>query len=113
MYLGFKGGKGVSTALGVMLVLLPVESLIALAVFVILVAATKFVSLGSIAATFAFAAVILIENIVLNRPVADSYMYVGIALALLVLYTHRKNVKRLIAGTESKFTLSSRTGETA
>ena len=101
VYLGFKGGKGVSAALGVMLVLLPVESLIAIAVFVIIVAVTKFVSLGSVVAAFAFAVVILIEKVILHRPVADIYLYVGIALALLVLYTHRKNIKRLIAGTES------------
>lgn len=111
VYLGFKGGKGVNTAFGVVMTLLPFQSLIAFGVFVIAVAISRFISLGSIlAATVLFAAV-LIQKLVLHQEVAAIYLWLTLVLALLVFYTHRSNIGRLLAGTESRFSLSSKAGK--
>jgi glycerol-3-phosphate acyltransferase PlsY len=110
VYLRFKGGKGVNTALGVMLVLLPVETIIAFVVFLIVVLISRFISLGSILGAISLPLVILTERIFFNRMVASVYLYVAVVLALLVIYTHRANIRRLVSGQESRFTLSSGTG---
>ncbi len=103
VYLGFKGGKGVNTALGVGLALLPVEALIALGVFGIVFLAGRYVSLASMAGVAAFLAVILIEKYALGHEVATVYVWVAAVLTLLIIYAHRGNIKRLAAGTESRF----------
>lgn len=111
-YLGFRGGKGVNTGLGVMLVLLPLEILGGLVVFTVIVAVTKYISLGSIVAAVALPALVLIEREFLGREIASIYLYLTVILAVLVIFTHRKNVERLIAGTENRFSLSSKGNHT-
>jgi glycerol-3-phosphate acyltransferase PlsY len=104
-YLGFRGGKGVNTALGVFLTLLPVETLISLAVFFIVVFIFRYISLGSILGAVAMAAVMWVERFAMNRMIDDLYLAAVTALALLIVITHRQNIKRLIAGTENRFSL--------
>lgn len=106
VFLKFKGGKGVNTALGVMLILLPLQSLISLAVFIVVVLSTRMISLGSMIATGALLAVLLIEHYGMDRPVALPYIVVAALLLLAVLFSHRKNISRIIAGTENRFSLS-------
>jgi len=96
-WLKFKGGKGVATGLGVLIGLLGWLILVPLAVFLIVMLPTRYVSLGSITATIAF----LVMPFVI-RPVFH-YWPMGILVAVLVLYTHRENIKRLIAGSENRF----------
>lgn len=108
VYLKFRGGKGVNTALGCLLVLLPKETAAALAAFAVIALLTRYVSLGSIGAAVALAMVLLGERFVLRQPVADVYLYLGPALVALVLITHRGNIRRLLAGTESRLSFSSR-----
>jgi acyl phosphate:glycerol-3-phosphate acyltransferase len=110
-YLGFRGGKGVNTGLGVMLVLLPLELLIGFVVFMVVVAISRYISLGSIAGAATLPAVILLERELLGKTVAPIYLYLAILLAILVVYTHRKNIGRLVTGTESRFSLSSKGGK--
>lgn len=100
VWLGFKGGKGVATGLGVFLALTPEVVLIAVAVFAIIVALTRYVSLGSILGT----AVVPVGLWWLAR---DSFPPLALALcaavALLVIVRHHQNIGRLLAGTESRF----------
>jgi glycerol-3-phosphate acyltransferase PlsY len=106
-YLRFKGGKGVNTGLGVMLVLMPIEILITLGVFVIVVALSRYISLGSIVASLCLFAATLVEKLVMHLDI--SYVYIGLTLilAVVIIVTHRSNIRRLIDGTESRFSLSS------
>ena len=98
VWLKFKGGKGVATALGVFLFLFPYAIPIALAIFIIVVAVTRYVSLGSILATIAFPFIVWF----LYRPDWISLLLVSIVGALIV-GKHRANIGRLMAGTESRF----------
>jgi len=103
VYVGFKGGKGIGTGLGVLLALIPREVIIALGLFVIVVAITRYVSLGSLtAATFIFLA-LLFEKYYLESKVDLELVMACLFLTILVFYTHRSNIKRLLSGTEKKF----------
>lgn len=99
IWLGFRGGKGVATALGVFLAMMPLPTLFALLVFAIIFALTRFVSLGSIvgAAVLGILACLFDGR---HRLICD---LVYLAIALLVIVKHRANIARLRAGTEPKF----------
>ncbi len=107
LFAGFKGGKGVGTSAGVFLGLAPWPLLSALAVFIVVVALTRYVSLGSLLAALAFLAGLLAERFVLNIPVPDILLYLGAIVVILIWYAHRENIKRLIAGNENKVSFSS------
>jgi len=109
VYLRFKGGKGVNTSLGVMIVLLPLETLICLAVFLVTVVISRFISLGSLLAAVCLPGVVLVEKFLLNIGIADIYLYLTVLLALLVILSHRQNIGRLLTGNESRFSLPSKT----
>jgi acyl phosphate:glycerol-3-phosphate acyltransferase len=96
-FLKFKGGKGVSTGLGAILGSCPVVALIAFGIFLVLLAMTRYVSLGSLVA----AASLPISAGILGY----SYTVIGLmaATALLVISRHRGNIERLRNGTERKF----------
>jgi len=98
VWLRFKGGKGVATALGVFCVLFPRSILLALAVFIIVVAVTRYVSLGSIlgAMVFPIAACFLQNADWLSLLLASS-------VSLIVILKHHQNISRLLSGTESRF----------
>lgn len=98
-WLGFKGGKGIGTGLGVLTGLLGWAILIPLLVFAAAFIPTKYVSLGSLCATFAF----LLVTIFL--PQVSYYLPAGIIFTILIFYTHRENIKRLVQGKESKLSL--------
>ncbi len=106
VYLRFKGGKGVNTALGGLVMVMPVEILICVAVFLIMTVLFRYISLGSISAAVALPTALLVERYFLNQEVTDVYLVFGIVLALLVILTHIKNIGRLIAGTENRFCFS-------
>ena len=94
IWLRFKGGKGVATASGVFGVLAPIPTLIAAAAFVLIVARTRFVSLGSIVATIVLP---IVEWMTPGRPAVD----VGVTIvAVLILFRHRGNLTRLLSRTE-------------
>ena len=97
VFLRFKGGKGVATALGVFLALSPLAVAIAVGVFAVLVLKWRYVSLGSIcaAAIMPLAVSLLGGNRVL--------LLVTVLIALSVIVKHHENIKRLVVGTESKF----------
>lgn len=97
VFLGFKGGNGVATALGVFLGVSPLSVLGALALFIGIVASTRYISLGSITAA---AAMPFLVAAVERRP-----LLVGMTLiiAAIVIVKHRENIRRLREGTESRF----------
>ena len=99
IWLGFRGGKGVATALGVFIALSWPSALCALVVFILLFAAFRYVSLASIVA-----AVSLPIFVWIFTPHRTAFfMLCTIAIALLVIVKHHANIARLRAGTESKF----------
>lgn len=97
VFLKFKGGKGVATTVGVFLGLTWLSMLIAMAVFVAAVYLTRYISVGSIT----MGITLVIMNLVLHQP--KEYTILSAVLALLIIYTHRSNIKRLKNGTENKF----------
>jgi len=99
VWLGFRGGKGVATALGVFLALTPKAALAAVAVFTLVVALSRIVSLASIVA----AAVLPVFAVVLMPDRSPVYLGGVVFIALLVIVKHQANIQRLIAGTESRF----------
>jgi glycerol-3-phosphate acyltransferase PlsY len=103
IFAGFKGGKGVLTAAGAFLAMLPIDVTIAIGVWIIIFAATRIVSVGSLAAATALVASVLIRRFVLHTAIADSLVVAAVITGVLVFVTHRSNIKRLLAGTESGF----------
>jgi glycerol-3-phosphate acyltransferase PlsY len=98
IWAGFKGGKGVATLFGMAIAIQPEVALSCVGVFLLVFYLTRFVSLSSILSGIAFAIFILYifdEHEILYRAFA-------IAVALMIILTHQKNINRLIKGTESK-----------
>ena len=96
----FKGGKGVATAVGVLLTTNWQIGLICLIFGLVLIALTRMVSLGSITAAILFP--ILVLFIKTNYIVEGNYFIYSLIIAVMVVFNHRENVKRLLSGTENK-----------
>lgn len=101
IFFGFKGGKGIATALGVLLITNWNIGLICLVFALVLMALTKMVSLGSISAAILFPVLILFMPHTAYL-VDGNYIIYSILIAVLVVFNHRTNVKRLLSGTENK-----------
>jgi acyl phosphate:glycerol-3-phosphate acyltransferase len=104
IWLKFRGGKGVATSVGVFLALAPKTLLLALALFVALVAVFRYVSLGSIIAA---AALPLIAYGLHDYHSSPEVLAAMCAIAALIVIKHHENIRRLLAGTESHFALKS------
>lgn len=100
VWLGFKGGKGVATGFGVFLAVSPVSALISLLIFIIIFALSRFVSLASILASVAFAALALTRGYGRLTPFL---LAVCLIIPLIVILKHHANIRRLLAGTEYRF----------
>ncbi len=98
VFVGFRGGKGVATAAGVMLGLAPWATVISLVTWLVTVKATGYVSLGSV-----LAAVVLPLGAYLVHPNLRPQVWAFAGLGLFVVVMHRANIARLLAGTESRF----------
>jgi glycerol-3-phosphate acyltransferase PlsY len=97
-YVGFKGGKGVATAAGMFVALAPLAVVIALPIWGMCLWLTGYVSLSSIIAATTFPLVVRV-----TRPDAVATLWASVALAALIVFTHRSNIRRLVAGTENRF----------
>lgn len=106
IFFGFKGGKGVATSLGVILMSNWQIGLICLVFALVLMVLTKMVSLGSCAAAVLFPVLTLFINTnytVLSEGISGKvYLIYSILLAVIVLFNHRSNIKRILNGTENK-----------
>ena len=105
-YLKFKGGKGIASTAGLILAVHPSMFLIVAVVFIGIVLITQYVSLASIVIMILFVIMVVLkgEAGMLLLPTGDLYEYYAIAivLALLAIWRHRANIKRLLNGTENK-----------
>lgn len=107
VFFGFKGGKGVATSLGVLLISNWKLGLICLVFALVLMALTRMVSVGSIAAAILFPVLTLFVNMNMlqsNFIVNDGsgYLLYSIILAALVIFNHRANIQRILSGKENK-----------
>ncbi len=102
IFFGFKGGKGVATSLGILLMTNWQIGLICLVFALVLMILTRMVSLGSCMAAVLFPILTLFirENYIVSE--GSSYFIYSVILALIVLYNHRSNIKRTLNGTENK-----------
>jgi glycerol-3-phosphate acyltransferase PlsY len=106
VWLGFRGGKGVATGLGVFLVLAPLATLCALVVFAVVVWLWRYVSLGSITAAAVLpVAVWSLGTLGVADRVAAPVLAVAALGAALIIFMHRANVGRLLAGKENRLKL--------
>ncbi|NTU93625.1 MAG: glycerol-3-phosphate acyltransferase [Chlorobiaceae bacterium] len=127
VFAGFKGGKGVSTAAGMLIGIAPVSMLMVIGIFLLAVWVSRYVSLGSILAALAFPLIIAIRKYIFELGsgldyyvkvfgsrwfVHDSLDYhlliFGLIVAAAIIWTHRANIKRLLSGTENRVTFGRR-----
>jgi len=103
VWLGFRGGKGVATGVGIFFVLAPIALLCAGVLFVAIVSLTRFVSLGSITAAATIPLFVWLQSVFVE-PVADLRPLLAAAIvgALLIIFAHRGNIGRLARGTEAR-----------
>jgi glycerol-3-phosphate acyltransferase PlsY len=123
LFAGFKGGKGVSTAAGMLIGIAPVSMLMVIAIFLLTVYISRHVSVGSMLAAIAFPLIIAIRKYIFELGSGLDYyiklfgsklffhdsldyhlMIFGLIVAIAIIYTHRANIRRLLSGTESRVT---------
>jgi len=105
MFVGFKGGRGVGTGVGTMLVIQPLAVLVAVPVFVVVIAITRYVSLGSLLGSAAMVLVVAGWWLAAQGTAPWEYPVYTTVGAALVWLAHADNIERLIRGTERKFDL--------
>ena len=104
IYLGFKGGKGIATALGAVAAIAPVPAAAAFLVWLLVFKISGFVSLGSIVAALVLPVFIYLAGVLkITTPAAPGVLIFFALLALVAVWTHRSNIKRLLNGTENSF----------
>jgi glycerol-3-phosphate acyltransferase PlsY len=103
LFAGFRGGKGVATAAGVLLAVHPVAWLFCVVVFTVVVCATRLVSVASMTATASFPLVLLLLDWLRDQPYSRSMMAFALVVAALIIFAHRSNIANLIAGREPAF----------
>jgi glycerol-3-phosphate acyltransferase PlsY len=96
VWLRFEGGKGVATGLGALAPLAPTAALGAIAAFVVVALATRFVSLGSVAGA------VVLAVVAVGRRGPDPVAVAAVVSAALVVFRHRSNLRRILGGTESR-----------
>ena len=103
---GFRGGKGIATAGGMLLGLAPIEVLVSFVIFSVVFVASRYVSLGSLSAAIAFPLTMFFRENIFHDEVEGygTLIFFSIGISLLLIYTHRANIKRLIEGTENRLT---------
>lgn len=108
LFAGFRGGKGIATGLGVLVMIISIDVVLAIGVFFLVVGISRYISLGSLVAAVSIPLILIIrENVFgVDIPGYHTLLPFCIALALLVMYTHRKNIDRLLKGSENKISFS-------
>ncbi len=102
VFAGFRGGKGIATLLGLMLAVHHQGALIALGIFIVVFAITRFVSLGSMTAALSFPFIIVL----IYQTTVPSLIVFSMFVAILVLITHQKNIERLFRREENRANIS-------
>ena len=100
VFYGFKGGKGIATSWGAILIINPVIALILLVSLVIIVTVTKIMSVASLTGAVEFAVLMIITN--WNNPNRTMFIVFSLVYSGMAIYAHRANIQRLLSGTENK-----------
>jgi glycerol-3-phosphate acyltransferase PlsY len=103
VFAGFRGGKGVGTAGGMMIALFPLAALICFVIFLTVTLISRYVSLGSIVAAVLLPVVLIGLNLIFGYEVPRILFFFSLFAAALIVFTHRGNIRRLINGTENRF----------
>lgn len=108
VFAGFKGGKGIGTAMGMLIMVATIDILIAMGVFTLVVLISRYVSLGSIIGAITVPLALIIRENVFNSHIHNygTLLPFVIILSVLVVYTHRKNLIRILSGKENKLSFS-------
>ena len=102
IYAGFRGGKGVATAFGMLLGTFPLIVPVYLAAFLLIIRQTRYVSVGSMGATALVPLMLWFCRIAPLPDPSNALLFASPLLALFVVFTHRSNVRRLLSGTENR-----------
>ena len=108
IFFGFKGGKGVATSLGVVLMTNWKIGLICLVFALVLMILTKMVSMGSVGAAILFPVLVLFMHTNYTVVEGSSYLVYSIILAVIVAFNHRSNIQRILNGTENKLSFKTK-----
>ena len=103
VFAGFRGGKGVGTAAGMVASLYPLALLFCLPVFALVLLIGGYVSVASMAAAVSFPFLLLAIDGLGIQEVSPLLFWFSLPVALLIVFTHRSNIRRLAAGTENRF----------
>lgn len=108
IFAGFKGGKGIATALGMLMMIVTIDMLVAIGIFFVVVLVSRYVSLGSILGAISVPLTLFVRETIfhVDIPSYATLLPFVTAVTVLVLFTHRKNVIRLINGEEHKLSFS-------
>lgn len=108
IFADFKGGKGIATGLGVLITIITLDIALALAVFVIVVSLSKYISLGSISAAVSIPIIMIVRENIFGVDIQGYHTILPfvIVLAIMVIYTHRSNIIRLLNGNENQISFS-------
>ena len=106
LFAGFKGGKGMATAGGMLIGVAPLEVAVSFGVFAIVFLISHYVSLGSLSAAVAFPLTMFFRETIfmVDTEGYNTLIFFSIGILLLIIYTHRGNIKRLLRGTENRIT---------
>ena len=113
IFFKFKGGKGVATSGIVIFMISPIAGVICLAVFLIVVLGTRYVSLGSVMGLVLYPIVLNAFSHAYDPPRNSTACMISVLMACLVVFMHRENLKRLAAGKESKISFKKKSAEDA
>ncbi|RKY83306.1 acyl-phosphate glycerol 3-phosphate acyltransferase [candidate division KSB1 bacterium] len=102
VFAGFRGGKGVSTAAGMIIALYPIAFLICIAIFTIVLFTTRYVSVSSMIAAVSLPIVFVVLQQIGHQPVSSPLLVLSLIMAGLIIFTHRANIRRLLNGTENR-----------
>lgn len=103
---GFRGGKGINTALGMLIAVTPVEVAIAIGIFLLVLLTSGYVSLGSMIAAASLPTTMVVRHNILGVDIQgyNTLIFFVIGLAGFLIFTHRANIRRLLEGRENRFT---------
>ena len=102
VFAGFSGGKGVSTSTGIFFALAPIATGCAAAVWLTVIFITRYVSVGSIAASVTLFVVVIVQKVFLHQKIPIEIMIFTALIPLFIIVTHRSNIQRLLSGRERR-----------
>lgn len=107
IFAGFRGGKGIATALGMLLTIITIDMLVAICVFLLVVSISKYISLGSILGALSVPIILIVRENIFNVDIEGYHTILpfSIIICALIIYTHRANINRLYQGKENRISL--------